>query len=1448
MLGRREPMVDSTREDGTRMPARHGDNASEPRAAASFCVLDLEGVVREVSPACAHLLGLESGHALGCGLGDVLSATPADILAQHLSRTLTTGHDRIAVRHHRPDGSTVTLATTSAVVDLAGGRRVLCLILPVGDGSETITTIGGDAPSSDRDHHRSLEVTFQTDGEGHWTSLTSAWTELTGFAITESIGRPFIDFVHPADREKALTQYRLLLNRRNDSCLCEIRYPTRDGRVRWFEVHARAVCEGEEMLGLTGTLRDIGARKRMEEDLRASEERYRQMFNGNRAVQLIIDPAHGDIIDANPAAAAFYGYPLERLRTMRVSEINTMPAEQIEREMEEARAQRRNHFHFVHRLADGQLRNVEVHSSPVSVEGRRLLYSIVHDVSDRIRAEEALRRSEEQLRLITDSLPGLVTYIDAEGRYRFNNRAYSEWFGKSPDELYGKRIQDALGEEAYASIADGVEAALRGERVNVETRMHFDDGVVRDLSVQYVPDVGADGTVNGFVALVGDISERKKAEEGLAESSARLQMLTAQVPAVLWTTDTELRFTSSVGAALPRLGLKPDQVVGMSTYEYLGTDDPEFEPNAAHLKALRGEPAFYTLEWNDAVFECAVEPLHDSDSHITGTVGLALDRTEQHQAAAALRESEERFRTVFLTSPDSITISRMRDAVVVDVNDGFLALSGYTREEVIGKQVDDLDIWCDSDERERLVGELLGTGYAQNVEARFNTKSGDVRTGLVSAKVIHLNGEAHILAVTRDIEDLKRAQHALEQSAAEWTYAMEFLEDGICLLDLDGNVVRDNRAFRDLLGSKVRAQRGQNLLKSIRTETTPDCPLCEAAEAHRDATEVLEPDDPRNPTDRPIEAIIRVIRGDRGEPTGLLFGVRDLTRTRQTEIELRRLNSQIGLLLESAGEGIYGVDGAGRCTFINQAALDMLGYAREQAVGRFMHELVHHSHADGQRYAFEDSAVFKTLSASENCRVDNEVMWRSDHASFPVEYSSYPIQDANRTIGAVVVFRNVTEARAMVRQMDYLASHDMLTGLINRHEFERRLDHALELSRQENIEHVLCYLDLDQFKVVNDTCGHVAGDELLRQLGSVLHAQLRQSDTLARLGGDEFGILLEHCPMDKALGVIDDLRQTIDEFRFVWDDKTFAIGASVGAIPVTAETDGIAAALSAADTACYVAKERGRNRVHVYEVDDAELALRHGEMHWVSRIQDAIERDRFELTYQVFVPLNATARGDCFEVLLRMIGQDGQRIPPGAFLPAAERYNLMPAIDRWVVGHTLGWFAANRHRLDALGLCTINLSGSTLGDENFVEFVVGQMDQHDIPPGKICFEITETAAIANLSRAVDFIGELRELGCLFALDDFGSGMSSFAYLKNLPVDMLKIDGHFVRDIRSDPVDRAMVEAINQVGHVMNIQTVAEHVEDQFTLDVLLEIGVDYAQGYHIGEPRPLESGGAEAST
>jgi diguanylate cyclase (GGDEF)-like protein/PAS domain S-box-containing protein len=541
--------------------------------------------------------------------------------------------------------------------------------------------------------------------------------------------------------------------------------------------------------------------------------------------------------------------------------------------------------------------------------------------------------------------------------------------------------------------------------------------------------------------------------------------------------------------------------------------------------------------------------------------------------------------------------------------------------------------------------------------------------------------------------------------------------------------------------------------------------------------------------------------------------------------------------LQSIGDAVITTDTQGHVEFINPVAEQLTGWPTEEARGMDLTQVFRIINEVTREEV--ENPVEKALRRNGIVGLANHtVLIHRDGHEFSIEDSAAPIRNREgKVIGVVLVFHDVTNSRRLAQEISYQASHDALTGLYNRREFELRLRSLLDNTAGEQRQHALLYLDLDQFKVVNDTSGHSAGDELLRQLTVIMQAKIRDADMLARLGGDEFGVLLENCPVDQAQRVAEELIEAVKSFHFCWDNKNFVIGASIGMIAVTSENQDGATLLSNADTACYIAKEKGRNRVQVYHDQDIELAQRHNEMHWVGRITKALEDDRFLLFYQPIISTAANSSEPLhFEVLIRMLDEEGQLVTPSVFIPAAERYNLMATLDRWVVTHALNWLAD--HKATPM-LCAINLSGHSIGDERFLDSVVQQIKETRVPSSNICFEITETAAIANLGRAIQFIRELKKLGCRFSLDDFGSGLSSFAYLKNLPVDYLKIDGGFVKDMDHNDTSCAMVEAINNIGHTMKILTIAEFVENQAILDKLVSIGVDYAQGYCLAKPAPL---------
>jgi diguanylate cyclase (GGDEF)-like protein/PAS domain S-box-containing protein len=549
--------------------------------------------------------------------------------------------------------------------------------------------------------------------------------------------------------------------------------------------------------------------------------------------------------------------------------------------------------------------------------------------------------------------------------------------------------------------------------------------------------------------------------------------------------------------------------------------------------------------------------------------------------------------------------------------------------------------------------------------------------------------------------------------------------------------------------------------------------------------------------------------------------------------------------LQSIADGVLCTNQAREVTYMNRAAEQLTGWSAAEAEGQPLKAILQ---ILPDSNSFTATAEIQRILSGERRAgaATGSMLQRRDGTKTPIHEHAAPIRDSQgQATGIVFVLRDTTQERALAAQLQHQATHDALTGLANRREFEQQLRLAIEDQERTGSDYALLYLDLDQFKVINDTCGHAAGDELICQVSWAVKQRLAAGDVLARLNGDEFGVLLTRCTQDAALSRAESIRRHIAELRFIAKEKIFVVNASIGVLSLAESLPTVDDALSAADQACYLAKDNGRNRVQIYRPEDQEMRARHGEMQWVEKLSSALERNRFVLFAQEIRPLAsvATVRGSiqapCFEILIRLIDAEGTLIAPMAFIPAAERFGLMPRIDRWVIANACRNLAEMRARHGAMPTYMINLSGASVTESGMVDFVRAQLAQYGLPRDSIGFEVTETAAIANLARASEMMNRLKSIGCPMALDDFGSGMSSFAYLRSLPVDYLKIDGEFVKDMTTDAIDYAVVEAIHNIGRVMGIKTVAESVEDEAILSALMLVGVDFAQGFHVSRPVPM---------
>ncbi len=779
------------------------------------------------------------------------------------------------------------------------------------------------------------------------------------------------------------------------------------------------------------------------------------------------------------------------------------------------------------------------------------------------------------------------------------------------------------------------------------------------------------------------------------------------------------------------------------------------------------------------------------------------------------------------------------------VNPATAEFTGYSEAELLSMpnwaevlHPDDKE-WVVKNGLARLQGEKIQRRY----EFRIIHKNGEVRWLDYTADLIIYDGQPAIIGSAFDITERKKIEKELRYSEDRFSKAFRSTPALIGIVSQDdGRFIDVNKTFLDAFGYKRSEMIGK---------TSLELGLWQDYDLRNKIVEKIKSTGSLKGLEVPYVAksgeVIQLLGSV--EPikidneSCLLVVAQDITEKKRAEAELQQEKELAQITLESIGDGVITTDIEGKVEYINPVAEQLSGWKNEQAKGNPVEDVLRL--IDETKRAPIRSPIADCISRGHSIRLRKQPLLinRQTGTEYSLEIITSPIRNSKgENKGAVLIFHDVTELIGMARQLSYQATHDDMTGLINRREFEDRLESVLRQAKETKSTHAIAYLDLDQFKVVNDTCGHAAGDELLKQLGNLLQYRMRDNDTLARLGGDEFGILLVNIQPRQAVRRIEELHKSIGKFRFEWEDKVFEVGASIGLVSITSESGTLADIMSAADSACFVAKDSGRNRIHVYKVDDKEIAKRQNEMQWLQKITRAFEDQRFMLYYQPIEPLSEHAKenGVHCEFLLRMIDDSGNPVLPTGFIAAAERYQLMQTIDKWVV--EAAFEALTNEGLAAdlnFTTCAINLSGQSFSDDSFLQYVIEKFGNSPVDPKRICFEITETAAIANINHAMKFINSLKDLGCLFSLDDFGRGLSSFGYLKDLPVDHLKIDGSFVRDLAHDPIDYAMVEAINQIGHVMGIKTIAEHVQTEAALKLLNDLGVDYIQGSIISEPKPI---------
>jgi diguanylate cyclase (GGDEF)-like protein/PAS domain S-box-containing protein len=891
-------------------------------------------------------------------------------------------------------------------------------------------------------------------------------------------------------------------------------------------------------------------------------------------------------------------------------------------------------------------------------------------------------------------------------------------------------------------------------------------------------------------------------------------------------------------------------------------------------------------------FKRAREPGKDEIEIIDSVTRLASIAIERKRDEKTLRESEARFRSAFGNAPTGTALVD-KTGVVLQVNARSTSIIGFLPEEIVGKSIVDITHPNDLEKSLEKYKELM-TGQIDEyqLEKQYANKQGTYVWCRLSISSVKDDGgiPQYSIAHIEDISERKKSEESLHRynralqvlnqcnatlfhstNAEEllnevckivvqmggyrfaWVgyiqddeektikpmaksgYEEGYLDVKICLNTNDKNYCSltdainslEVKAIRNIKTEKAELNWRDAALKrgyysTISLPLIVDAQAFGAISIYSGEVDVFDKDE------------ITLLKN---LAENLSFGIQSITNRsvrEEAEQSLRLSERKFRTLFDENPCMFFTVDDNANILSVNKFGAAELGYKTHQFIGRTLFSVTN------------DEGMLSVKNYLTEClKNPNKVhRWemqaaRKNGSKLWVRVLARVADDENHKNTILVVCEDITEAHLLSEKLKHEATHDGLTGLINRREFEERLQRAIQ-SAQKNNQHVLCYLDLDRFKIINDTCGHIAGDKLLKQLSDLLHSHLRSRDSLARLGGDEFGLLIENCEVKTALNIANKLKQEISGFQFYCEEKVFKVGVSIGMVEISARTTDVSDILMLADNACYTAKDKGRDRIYVHEEGDAELENRRNDMLWTTRIQQAFEEDRFRLAYQSIIPIDQIDnKGEHGEILLRMEDEEGNIIPPNAFIPVAERYNQISSIDKHVIEMTFKWLNENHDFLERLYLVSINLSGPSLVDGDVLKCIIQNLLKYNIPGNKICFEITETAAIANLSNANNFISVLKEHGCYFALDDFGSGLSSFAYLKALPVDFLKIDGAFVRDIEHEQGDLAIVKSIHEIGRALNKKTIAEFVENESILQILKGIGVNYAQGFGIDRPRPL---------
>ena len=1105
--------------------------------------------------------------------------------------------------------------------------------------------------------------------------------------------------------------------------------------------------------------------------------------------------------------------------------------------------------------------------------------------------------STTPIEAIFDSVTEALLSVSESGIVCNCNRICSYYFGLTKDQLIGSKVEHILPAAKGKTIAEFVApftSNLEDSQLRVETGQV---DAIRANGEKFIAEINASELQAGggriFVVSLRDVTGRQQAEIALKENEERFRALIENAPEAIVVFDVDKGCFADVNdQACELFNLSRTRLLAVGPDAVSPETQPDGTPSFGVARgyidrALNGE--HLTFEWthqdsagNEIPCEVRLSHLPSGDKRLVrGSITDISERKRNETLAFAQNKILE---MIAASKPHDRTLRAICRSVeksgdglraaIMHFGNGGRTLSvaeAPSLPEPFKLILNFVDVDADSltcgravyHGEERFVTDIANDPAWQshrklaeehNISAVWSFLVHGARGRVIGTLDVYVNepraprtdeldklsrmARLAGIAIKRQLDEDK-----LRSSEMRYRGLFENVVDGVYIASRDGDLIAANPALVEMLGFES----AEELKAAGRTTMLYVNPIDrERVFARLEAEGIVKNFEYRLRRKDGREIVVlenaRAVYDENGNIAAHEGTITDITERKRAETRVFEEKERAQITLQSIGDGVITTDSDGCIDYINPVAQDLTGWDMRSARGTPIEEIM--TIINAHTRATVDNPVMRCLKEGRVITLEeNSILIAKGSEEIPIQDSAAPIRDRiGNVIGAVMVFHDVSKETRLFRQLSYQASHDALTDLINRREFENRLISAFDSVRgTPDQTHALLYLDLDQFKVVNDTFGHSAGDVLLRQLSEIVQANVRSTDVLARLGGDEFGILLERCDEERALEVAEAIRGAVEGYRFEWQGSFTTIRCSIGVVIVTGENADVAGLMSSADVACYSAKDMGRNQVHLYK--DSDASMRHEEMKWVSRISSAVEEERLELFFQPIIGIgkeNSRSQGH-YELLLRMRDESGELVSPDQFIPAAERYNLMSTLDRWVIREALSELADRSSDGDARYTIAINLSGTSLSEDRFLEDVIKELEKQQLPNGAICFEITETAAISNLSRVIHFMQTLKKLGCKFSLDDFGSGLSSFTYLKNLPVDYLKIDGHFIRNVVDDSVDESMVKAISEVGHAMGIETIAERVETKQVLEKLGTLGIEFAQGYYIARPASVQS-------